>query len=70
MHVCKFFFPGILKNEKSGDPINDIRLNVQKHAGSRSRSNGKEMIESGMSLYKVHFLKIWVVRAFMVVVPK
>ena len=53
-----------------GGPINDIHLNIQKLAGNGSRSNGKEIIGSGMSLYKVLFLKTWVVRAFIVVVLK
>ena len=44
--------------------MNDIRLNIQKLAQNGSQSNGKEIIGSAMSLYKVHFLKIWVVRAF------
>ena len=60
------FFPGI----QYYGPINDIRLNIQKPAGNGSRSNGKEIIGLGMSLYKVLFLKIWVVRAFIVVVLK
>ena len=62
------FFPGI--HIQSCGSVNDIRLNIQKLAGNGSRSNGKEIIESGMSLYKVLFLKIWVVRAFIVVVLK
>ena len=62
------FFPGI--PIQTGGPINDIRLNIQKLAGNGSRSNGKEIIGSSMSLYKVHFLKIWVVRAFTIVVLK
>ena len=62
------FFPGI--HIQSGGPFNDIRLNVQKLARNRSRSDGKEIIGSGMSLYKVLFLEIWVVRAFIVVVLK
>ena len=69
MHVCIFiFFPGI--DIQSSGPINDIHLDIQKPAGNESRSNGKEIIGSGMSLYKVPFLKIWVVRAFTVVVLK
>ena len=68
MHGCIFFFPGI--HIQLGGPINDIRLNIQKPMGNRSRSNGKEIIGSGMSLYKVHFLKIWVVRASTIVVLK
>ena len=63
-----FFFPGI--HIQLGGPINDIRLNIQELAGNGSQSNGKEIIGSGMSLYKVHFLKIWVVRAFTIVVLK
>ena len=63
-----FFFPGI--HIQSGGPINDIHLNIQKPMGNRSQSNGKEIIGSGMSLYKVPLLKIWVVRAFIVVVLK
>ena len=63
-----FFFPGI--HIQSGDPINDIHLNIQKLAGNGSRGNGKEIIGSGMPLYKVPFLKIWVVRAFTIVVLK
>ena len=63
-----FFFPGI--HIQSVGSINDIHLNIQKHAGNRSRSNGKEIIGSGMSLYKVPFLKILVIRAFTVVMPK
>ena len=66
--MCIYFFLGI--NIQSGGPINDVRLNIQKPAGNRSRSNGKEIIGSGMSLYKVPFLKIWVVRAFTVMVLK
>ena len=62
------FFPGI--HIQSGGPINDICLNIQKLAGNKNRSNGKEIIGSGMSLYKVHFLNICVVRAFIVVVLK
>ena len=50
------FFPGI--RIQSGGPMNDICLNIQKLARNGSRSNGKEIIGSGMSLYKVHFLKI------------
>ena len=61
LYNCAFvyiyiFFPGI--RIQSGGPMNDIRLNIQKLAQNRSRSNGKEIIGSGMSLYKVHFLKI------------
>ena len=66
--VCVYIFPSI--HIQSGGPINDIRLNIQKPARNGSRSNGKEIIGSGMSLYKVHFLKIWVVRAFIVIVLK
>ncbi|XP_075644491.1 uncharacterized protein LOC142615635 [Castanea sativa] len=33
---------------QSGGPINDIRLNIQKLMGNRSRSNGKEIIGSGI----------------------
>ena len=66
--MCIYFFLGI--NIQSGGPINDVRLNIQKPAGNRSRSNGKEIIGSGMSLYKVPFLKIWVVGAFTVMVLK
>ena len=66
--MCIYFFLGI--NIQSGGPINDVRLNIQKLAGNRSQSNGKEIIGSGMSLYKVPFLKIWVVRAFTVMVLK
>ena len=69
MHVCIYiFFPGI--HIQSSGPINDIHLDIQKPVGNESRSNGKEIIGSGMSLYKVPFLKIWVVRAFTVVVLK
>ena len=69
MYVCIYFFPGI--RIQSGGPMNDIRLNIQKPAGNSSRSNdGKEIIGSGMSLYKTSFLKIWVVRTFTVVVLK
>ena len=68
MHVYIYFFPGI--RIQSGGPMNDIRLNIQKLARNGSQSNGKEIIGSGMSLYKVHFLKIWVVRAFTIVVLK
>ncbi|XP_050280909.1 ankyrin repeat-containing protein ITN1-like [Quercus robur] len=43
-----------------GGPINDIRLNFQKLAGNESRSNGKEIIGSGIEhLYEMklaHFL--------------
>ena len=60
VHVYIFFL-GI--HIHSGGPINDIHINIQKPVGNGSRSNGKEIIGSGMSLYKVHFLKIWVVRA-------
>ena len=67
-YVYILFFPGI--HIQSGGPINDIHLDIQKLAGNGSRSNGKEIIGSGMSLYKVPFLKFWVVRAFMVVVLK
>ena len=63
-----YFFPGF--HIQSGGPMNDIRLNIQKLARNGSQSNGKEIIGSGMSLYKVHFLKIWVVRAFTIVVLK
>ena len=66
--VYIYIFPGI--RIQSGGPMNDIRLNIQKLARNGSRSNGKEIIGSGMSLYKVHFLKIWVVRAFTIVVLK
>ena len=67
MYVCIYiFFPGI----QYYGPINDIHLNIQKLAGNGSRSNGKEIIGLGMSLYKVLFLKIWVVRVFIVVVLK
>ena len=60
--MCEFFFPGI--------PIQSggILLNIKKPVGNRSRSNGNEIIGSGMSLYKVPFFKVWVVRAFAVVV--
>ena len=68
MHVCIFFFLGI--HIQSSGPINDIHLNIQKPAGNGDRSKGKEIIGSGMSLYKVPFLKIWVVRAFAVIVLK
>ncbi|KAL4599441.1 hypothetical protein ACB092_11G127500 [Castanea dentata] len=38
----------------SGGPINDIRLNIQKPMGNRSRSNGKEIIRSGIEhLYEM-----------------
>ena len=63
MHVCIFFFSGI--HIQLRGPINDIRLHIQKPPG-----NGKEIIGSGMLLYKVLFLKIWVVRAFRVAVLK
>ena len=66
--VYIFFFPGI--HIQLVGPINDICLNIQKPMGNRSRSNSKEIIGSGMSLYKVPFLKIWVVKAFTVVVLK
>ena len=62
------FFPGI-RIQYYG-PISDIRLNIQEPAGNGSRSSGKEIIGSGMSLEKVLFLRIWVVRAFIVVVLK
>ena len=68
MHVYIYFFPVI--HIQLGGPINDIRLNIQKLAGNESRSYVKEIIGSGLSLYKVHFLKIWVVRAFTIVVLK
>ena len=63
-----FFFPGI--HIQLGGPINDICLNIEKPEENGSRSNGKEIIGSGMSLYKASFLKIWVVRTFTVVVLK
>ena len=67
--MCVYiFFPGI--HIQSGGPINDIHLNIKKPVGNRSRSNSKEIIGSGMSLYKVPFLNIWVVKAFTVVVLK
>ena len=67
--MCVYiFFPGI--HIQSGGPINDIRLNIQKPAGNSSQSNGKEITGSGMSLYKVPFLKILAVKAFTVVVLK
>ena len=50
------FFPVI--HIQSDGSINEIRLNSQKLVGNRSRSNVKEIIGSGMSLYKVLFLKI------------
>ena len=62
------FFPGI--RIQSGGPMNDIHLNIQKLERNGSRSNGKEIIRSGMSLYRVHLLKIWVIRAFTMVVLK
>ena len=63
-----FFFPGI--HIQLGGPINDICLNIEKIEGNRSRSNGKEITGSGMSLYKVPFLKIWVVRTFTAMILK
>ena len=68
MHGCIFFFPGI--HIQLGGPINDTHLNIQEPAGNINQSNGNETIGSGMSLYKVHFLKIWVVRAYTIVVLK
>ena len=53
------FFPGI--HIQSGGPINDIHLNIQTPVGNGSQSNGKEIIGSCMSLYKVPSLKLWVV---------
>ena len=68
MHVCIFFFfLGI--HIQSGAPINDIRLDVPELGGNGSRSNVKEIVGSGMSLFKVPFIKIWVERVFIVVVP-
>ena len=67
VHVYIFFL-GI--HIQSGGPINDIHINIQKPVGNGSRSNGKEIIGSGMSLYKVPFLKIWVVSAVTIVVLK
>ena len=67
--ACVFiylFFLGI--SIQYGCPINEYRLIIQKLTGNRSQSNGKEIIGSGMSLYKVPFFKVWVVRAFAVVV--
>ena len=67
--MCVYiFFPGV--HIQSGGPVNDIRLNIQKSMGNKSRSNSKDIIGSGMSLLKVHFLKIWVVKAFTAVVLK
>ena len=66
--MCVYFFPGI--HIHLGGPINDIRLNIQKPVGNGSQSIGKEIIGSGMSLYKVLFLKIWVVRVFTILVLK
>ena len=69
--ACVFiylFFLGI--SIQYGCPINEYRLIIQKLTGNRSQSNGKEIIGSGMSLYKVPFLNIWVVKAFTVVVLK
>ena len=67
--MCVYiFFPGI--HIHSGGHVNDIRLNIQKLARNGSQSNGKEIIGSGMSLYKVPFLKIWVVSAVTIVVLK
>ena len=60
------FFPGI--HIQSYGSFNDIHLNIEKLARNGSRSNGQEIIGSGMSLYKVPFFKVWVVRAFAVVV--
>ena len=57
-----YIFPGI--HIQLGGSKNDIRLDIEKLARNGSRSNGKEIIGLGMSLFKVHFLKIWVVRAF------
>ena len=65
--VCVFFpLKGI--HIQSAGPINEIRLNIQKSAGNLS--NDKEIIGLGMSLYKVPFLKVWVVGAFTIVVLK
>ena len=66
--VYIYIFPGI--HIQLGGPKNDIRLDIEKLARNGSRSNGKEIIGLGMSLFKVHFLKIWVVRAFTIVVLK
>ena len=69
MYVCIYiFFPGIHIQYYAA--LNDTHLNIQKPAGNGSRSDGKEIIGSGMSLYKFLFLKIWVVRAFIVAVLK
>ena len=68
MHVYIYIFPVI--HIQLGGPINDIHLNIQKLARNGSQSNDKEIIGLGMSLYKVHFLKIWVVREFTIVVLK
>ena len=47
------FFPVI--HIQLGGPINDICLNIEKPEENGSRSNGKEIIGLGMSLYKVPF---------------
>ena len=67
--MCVYiFFPGI--HIHSGGHVNDIRLNIQKSMENKSRSNSKDIIGSGMLLFKVPFLKIWIVKAFTVVVLK
>ena len=66
--MCVYiFFPGV--HIHSGGDV-DICLNIQKSNGNKSRSNSKDIIGSGMSLLKVPFLKIWVVKAFTVMVLK
>ena len=66
--MCIYFFVGI--HIQPGGPINDIHINIRKPVGNGSRSNGEEIIGLGMSLYKVPFLKVWVVGAFTIVVLK
>ena len=66
--MCIFFFT-VIRIQSDGS-FNDFRLNIPNLAGNRSRCSGKEIIRSGMLLYKVPFLKIWVLRAFTVVVLK
>ena len=64
IYNCLFFFPfkaiHIQSAGQSAGLINETRLNIQKLVGNRSNDN--ETNGSGMSLSKVPFLKIWVVK--------
>ena len=54
-HIWRWYF-----HIQLAGPINETRLNIQKLVGNQSNDN--ETSGLGMSLSKVPFLKIWVVK--------